>query len=593
MTKRRISRWSIALTIGMVVAVAQLGALAAMFFLAWQDFSSPSSMPFGYPSTYSAQVMRGELVIPVCGDVFNQYRFQPQQVIRLQAIDLETGRVRNIETPDAGNLLGVVSNGERLWFFDGTNRIHEFDGTKVVELQTKGLPNAGDRMSWPFIYEKMPAFIDKDRKGNFRLRVLVDDAWQDKGQIALPGKARSWSVDELTGHSVLAPLTSANAAGKASTWLQLRVFAVNGQHHLFQTEGQYTSGTGGTQTLIYRNGFDFVVLSSGDEPVSALVPENAMADTTGWVLLDPQLANYPLHTLVSSNEVFLLTKGLEVWRQIRSDGNESFAKFEPIAKVDAINCRGIALVSTADSRQVYAIARPIDDALEFYRLEDRQLQRLPFRIDGMSAPAQRWMARQFFEGLAILSIGTLLLISLAASWTGTMTYSFGHDSVVLASLVRRSMARCVDLFMIFGPLTLQSLFLFQFRFNASIPRVMMAWFEDRQQLMILIPAVVWLIPAWIAFVISTGIWGITPGKWLFGIRVVRTTLRPCGILQALLRELLLAVDVPQLLTAIPGVMCMIVTEKRQRIGDLAADTLVVVAAKRCAGSRQCEGFVMA
>ena len=70
-------------------------------------------------------------------------------------------------------------------------------------------------------------------------------------------------------------------------------------------------------------------------------------------------------------------------------------------------------------------------------------------------------------------------------------------------------------------------------------------------------------------------WGFTPGKWLLGLRMLRTTLRPCGVARSLLRELLMAVDAPMLLTPLPGITSMLSTDCRQRLGDLAADTLVI------------------
>jgi hypothetical protein len=70
-------------------------------------------------------------------------------------------------------------------------------------------------------------------------------------------------------------------------------------------------------------------------------------------------------------------------------------------------------------------------------------------------------------------------------------------------------------------------------------------------------------------------WGLTPGKWLMGLRTVRTSLRPCGFARSLLRELFMAFDAPLLLTPFPGITSMLSTDCRQRLGDLAADTIVV------------------
>jgi len=93
----------------------------------------------------------------------------------------------------------------------------------------------------------------------------------------------------------------------------------------------------------------------------------------------------------------------------------------------------------------------------------------------------------------------------------------------------------------------------------------------------LIPAFVWIGVASLGFVGATGLRGVTPGRWICRIRVVRTTLRPCGVARALHRELLLWFDIPLLITAIPGVLCQLVTVNRQRIGDRLADTIVIEA----------------
>ena len=69
--------------------------------------------------------------------------------------------------------------------------------------------------------------------------------------------------------------------------------------------------------------------------------------------------------------------------------------------------------------------------------------------------------------------------------------------------------------------------------------------------------------------------GRTLGKWLLGIKVIRTTLRPCGIANSLLREILLVFDSVMLLSWIPGVVLILATRNAQRIGDLFAGTVVV------------------
>ena len=68
--------------------------------------------------------------------------------------------------------------------------------------------------------------------------------------------------------------------------------------------------------------------------------------------------------------------------------------------------------------------------------------------------------------------------------------------------------------------------------------------------------------------------GKTPGKWLLGIRVLGTDLRPCGFGRALLRNLLTFAD--GFFGFLVGALLVALTENWQRLGDLAARTIVVV-----------------
>jgi uncharacterized RDD family membrane protein YckC len=78
----------------------------------------------------------------------------------------------------------------------------------------------------------------------------------------------------------------------------------------------------------------------------------------------------------------------------------------------------------------------------------------------------------------------------------------------------------------------------------------------------------------VAFSYLEGRFGKTPGKWLLGIRVLGTDLQPCGFGRALLRNLLTFVD--GFFNFLVGVLLVALTEKWQRLGDLAARTIVVV-----------------
>jgi uncharacterized RDD family membrane protein YckC len=67
--------------------------------------------------------------------------------------------------------------------------------------------------------------------------------------------------------------------------------------------------------------------------------------------------------------------------------------------------------------------------------------------------------------------------------------------------------------------------------------------------------------------------GRTPGKRLLGLRVVRRDGRPAGLVESVLRNAARAVEVPLLYA--PGVLCIALTPRHERLGDMLAGTLVV------------------
>jgi uncharacterized RDD family membrane protein YckC len=79
---------------------------------------------------------------------------------------------------------------------------------------------------------------------------------------------------------------------------------------------------------------------------------------------------------------------------------------------------------------------------------------------------------------------------------------------------------------------------------------------------------------WFYHAACEALWhGQTPGKRLLGLRVQRVGGYPIGWSEALIRNLLRVVD-GQLAYGV-GVLTMLVTQRHQRLGDLAAGTVVV------------------
>jgi uncharacterized RDD family membrane protein YckC len=80
------------------------------------------------------------------------------------------------------------------------------------------------------------------------------------------------------------------------------------------------------------------------------------------------------------------------------------------------------------------------------------------------------------------------------------------------------------------------------------------------------------------FLVLQGLTGWTPGKWLFGIRVVDANGQPPGILAAIKRSIPLIFE----WTTLIALVAILRDPHGQRIGDRWAGTYVVRAARRAA-----------
>lgn len=96
--------------------------------------------------------------------------------------------------------------------------------------------------------------------------------------------------------------------------------------------------------------------------------------------------------------------------------------------------------------------------------------------------------------------------------------------------------------------------------------------------------IIWFVMSWwYPVLFEAGKWGATPGKRICGLRVVQTSGSPIHFGQAVLRNFLRYADgMPYLIGGIAGIptfgfglAVMLATKRFQRLGDLAAGTVVV------------------
>lgn len=191
---------------------------------------------------------------------------------------------------------------------------------------------------------------------------------------------------------------------------------------------------------------------------------------------------------------------------------------------------------------------------------------------GQSSPFPKGM----FLIMAIPQVVVMLLsLALAAILSGLMrtyrvgTYVHQGTEVVYASLTRRALSQILDSLIVAVPVAAVSWRMFNDLETMFESGPAMPW----RFFAVLGGVVVWIILAFLAFSVTEGFWGASPGKWLTGIRVVGTDLVVCGFGRALLRNVLKLVD--GFFNFLVGILMVAYTDNWQRLGDLAARTIVI------------------
>ena len=173
-----------------------------------------------------------------------------------------------------------------------------------------------------------------------------------------------------------------------------------------------------------------------------------------------------------------------------------------------------------------------------------------------------------------LSLALAFILTLQMRKHRVVEYEFEGKRRAFASLWQRALAQVADAIVLGAGMAVAGLWMWR-RFSdveALIEEQGPFFMFVMMGLMAL--GVVWMVGILAVFSFTEGRSGKTPGKWLLGIRVVGTDLRPCGFGRALIRNLLTFAD--GFFNFLVGILLVALTEQWQRLGDLAARTIVVV-----------------
>ena len=315
----------------------------------------------------------------------------------------------------------------------------------------------------------------------------------------------------------------------------------------------------GVSTVAYRLGLD--ILEDAPEVPSALAPENSEADTAGWHRLDP--AKFSWQTVPCNIRESILSGNSQATLEASSVNRRG----AELAELQTGMSTDFGLVSSPAGETMLHTMVAISQfqSMKFFRLKGDRFEPLPGSLTGNAEHMVMFELTVAALAVAVLILSHVILLAGGdlvdqTRWK-TDRYSFGHDFVVLAPLTRRWLARGIDLAVVLTPLFLFAAWSVSgikaetFTVPGRGHRLGMRDHVLRYPLIRnnpgLYAACLWAVACPLAFVVMQARWGCSLGKWICGLRVVRTTLRPCGFVRSLLREVLLGVDTLFLLTGFP------------------------------------------
>lgn len=532
----------------------------------------------------------------------------PKIVTRLARLNLETGVESETEFEFDEDYVLPVWLGEMLYVFTRTG-IYQITGNSISKLEPAPFPVC---LSPPFLYNgRITVIYDasalhEGSHEHVQLAQWQDGEWINGRRILLPGW-RFWVDDPQRGTKVLNPRTSeitdTRVSSPTSYYFTYGLIVAQHEqrvHVMLARLGAYCSG--------YRDGFEF-----GDEHSdvpSALAPENAPHEVSGWkpILADGADDDWVQMACDDDGLLFVSTnKPQRIVRRHFDGRSEELTGDKSVLPQEVTPW--IAVDSLAKSTYLIR-SNPFWGSASIRRIEGNVLRPPHLVVPGFERDyIARWQ-RVGWRLLSVWLVPIIVLVSLQ-QWL-TVRQVIAPDiaagpPMLLASSWQRASSFLIDLILCvvlswllwrfylwssgvvrqsLNPPSLADM-LTNIEWSIRTGNVLEFWQCLRES------SIGWLtipfdmssaffaifyasvLPVFVAKVCVEGRTGLTPGNYLLGIRTVRTTLRSCGVARTLLRDLAYYIDAPFLLSPLPAVVSMLLSDYNQRIGDRLADTIVV------------------
>lgn len=494
-----------------------------------------------------------------CGDRF----FYTAYDQGLSSIDLETGACQRLAVNfPMKATLQVQAFGRRMWLY-GWGDWYEVLGTDL-KSSSRFYDYNDDSFSTYLLWKGQPGRIGTKANG-CRVYSVDSDKFEVVGDLALPRRLKSerpkWTV------------------GTASAF----VHAVNQ----------------GDRVHLFLNREDRLFYRELIEPVAEWDPtfkRGTADDLAGWTFigdrkLPTQFEGYAhnagqvMGMLIDGDPALFVIKELtseSALGHIYRCNAGRWSDAQPVRF--PIGSKSFRTCTTDDGQRSFILADTHLGALHVYAVEADQVRETNGAINVPISLIQRLSSRHLW-GMFLANQVIQIIFGLAMAelmiFDKESPDTFGDQSVRIASLARRGFARAIDLALILATTFVFVWLLFQ-TFDWIAVAEVLNLRSTHPSVWIGVSLLVIIVLFFLSIVGGiTALQGhlcTTPGKWLLGLKTVRTTLRPCGFARSLVREFLILFESGCLLCWTPGIIQIARSKHRQRFGDKIADTIVITAA---------------
>jgi len=242
----------------------------------------------------------------------------------------------------------------------------------------------------------------------------------------------------------------------------------------------------------------------------------------------------------------------------------------PPISFDLGDVADLSVYGTGKGTRFYLVVKTVDGGVTAHEIADDEVVASTQLAEGAMAPMRRLNSLSAWITLiSTLAAPIILLLALAGALRRYRTgvVELAGRPVRLASLFRRCAAGAIDSAIAAGPVAVAyAFFLFSFSGDGASGEVssVLVWLGVSS---------LWSLAALLALSAVEGRTGLTPGNRACGIRTLGIDLGLPGFGRALLRNFLVVIDAAFGFAL--AIVLIALTPSQQRLGDLAARTVVV------------------